>query len=215
MRKLNLDWADIFISDDIWREEYSDAEREGLEDLLTVRFDHMLFEHLDPDIHGYIDEVKRQSQSSKKKFGILHAHGGSSGGQGSWFYVDGAHQLNLQEWIDRNSGRYFCLVLASCNRAALTPKSDRTMLLLPDRPFAIWSASEGAVSWSLVHGNKAIDTYTVAHELNALKDKGEINARVKAAKKAKATGAEAKLKTAKVKSRAKPKRRRSRRTVRR
>ncbi len=200
MRKLILDWADIFTGEDIWQEEYSDVERAWREEFLTERFNNMLFNHLDAGIQEYIDEVQRQS--SKQKFGILHAHGGSTGEHGSWFYMDGSRRLNLQDWIDQNSSRYFCLILASCNRAALTPKSDRTMLLLPDRPFATGSASEGDVSWALVHDNREIDAYTAKHELNALKGK----ARAKPAKRAKATATKPKPKKAKIKSRAKMKR---------
>ena len=169
---VSFEWADVFISDDIWQEQYSDAEAVWLEDALIQQFDNMLFNHLDPGIKEYVDEVKRQS--SKKKFGILLAHGTlghdeSNDGRQSWFCVDGSHDLKLQDWIDQNGGRYFCLILASCNGAGLTPTSNRAMLLLPDRPFANWSAAFGDVSWSLIQGDKEIDKYTIEHELRALK----------------------------------------------
>ena len=128
MKKIKLDNIDVFLSDDLkdeeekLRSEFDDLSLSA-EEIIEERIGRLIWETLSSDMADYLRAMQRANKA--KKFGVLHAHGNSvhdpdNKGRSTWIYADGNKTKKIQDWIDKYDGKYFCLVLFSCNPGSLT-----------------------------------------------------------------------------------------------
>jgi len=172
MRILQFERADIFVSPDLFHDIRMRLE-EGEEDFGesdTVEY----FTDCESVLHNGIDSCTREyiqlfvSTSQKpKSFAFLNAHGFCE--KRSWMYSDGRRANKVQSWIDRYDDKYAVLVLLVCNTDHLTPRSKKSLLVVPDRSFRPHHLGLGEASLSLIYPEKGELDYTIEHEIVELK----------------------------------------------
>lgn len=67
-----------------------------------------------------------------KSIAILHAHGGVA--NNTWIYEDqtifkGKHYIPVQEWVDKNDGKYDVLFITACNGGAKTLHARKSVIV--------------------------------------------------------------------------------------
>ena len=123
MRKLNYEKGlTIFVSDEIWKKYTTHRKGKKLVGL---------------DINSHLDkcppDLKRDIQTFSKKTGlsgitIIYAHGDVL--DKKWMYRDREHLHSIQRWLNRQDGKYACLLCAVCNPGSCTPHTKHSLLLI-------------------------------------------------------------------------------------
>ena len=115
------------------------------------------------DIYGKIHGLN--------KYGILLAHGDTNG---KWVYFDDEKEPAVQSWINKVDGKYSGLLLCVCNPGSHTPKSKKSILLVPDSDLDFLGGAlvgRNAIFSILVPKLGEIDSYIIDDELKQLKEK--------------------------------------------
>ncbi len=163
MKIFPSDIADLFISEDEFKEEVLEKKQE--EGDLIEETIHQFFYHR-KEFQEYC-ELHAKS-AGLKPYAILAAHGDTNG---EWVYFDGKKIKSIQKWIDSQDGRYGALLIYSCNPGVHTPKSERSLLWVPNNDVKLgMSFSLRDHSFDLIVPKKGIiDTNTIDYELRELK----------------------------------------------
>jgi len=75
-------------------------------------------------------------------------------------------------WINGNDGKYGTLLITVCNPKNHTPKSNKSLLFVPDRNVGTNDFEDSGACFSLIHPKVGeIDSYIFDYELNKLKGK--------------------------------------------
>lgn len=168
MKKIKLEQADVYVSDDIHKElgfnELKDTES-FYESKLKKFFEG---ENLTLDFKEYIDLYGKLNKL--ERLAMLHAHGNTDG---NWIYSDGEKIDSIQNWINQKDGEYSALILYSCNPGIHTPASKKSILVIPDhnvmsRFTALYLSEKDTCYTILVPKIGEIDHYTIEYELNKL-----------------------------------------------
>jgi hypothetical protein len=181
MHTFSNDDIDLFLSDDLYAQTKDDTEefaRLAQMSSVVPTIEQAAFEEvlhcdvLQPLLRGAYENYIRQigQVTGKTRLAIVHAHGGSNGGE--WTLRDGDVEIPLQPWIDARDGDYACIAIVSCNVDMATPRSARTPLFVPDRSFTLsrGDGSHSDSSFTLVCPFLGeLDEYTVGSALEALR----------------------------------------------
>lgn len=170
MRQLKLREGDLYISEDYFKEL-----TDGLvdpENGLDLRI--MFSIHLDRILRGkqnfkdYIDAYGRIK--GLERCALIAAHGGDSNGK--WNYTDGKRKkLSVQNLINSLDGKYAALFFFVCNTGALTPKSKKSILVIPDQDVALnhdVTLPIYSMISMIVPDAREVNSYTVESDLEKL-----------------------------------------------
>ncbi len=161
MKYFTFNQADLFIS----KEQYTGQRRldkstpEQILNLELSRF----FENY-PLFEKYINEFGQRN--GLEKVALLVAHGDEEEG---WRYYEGNNSFLVQDWINKNDGKYKALLLSVCNPEHVDVKYHKSIIMLPDTDLD-FRGSNSAVFTLLVPNVGEIDAYTIGYELKQLSD---------------------------------------------
>jgi len=119
----------------------------------------------EPKFKDYIELYGRLN--GLEKIAIFALHGSSDGRE--WIYFDnGKHKL--QRWINSKDGKYSALLLHACNSKSHTPKSKKSILIIPDR--VISAENRNLTCYSLIVPKIGeVNGYVIDYELNKLNER--------------------------------------------
>lgn len=102
------------------------------------------------------------------RYALLTAHGDAID---KWVYFDDDKQYAVQSWINKVDGKYSGLLLCVCNPGSYTPKSKKSILIVPDSDidFSQKSDVKDPIFSLLVPKIGELDLYTIGHEVEQLK----------------------------------------------
>jgi hypothetical protein len=181
MKKLELDEGDLYISEQVMGDG-AISESEDYPGMLENSYldSHLgtFFEHR-PSFKEYIDLYGQLN--NLPRIAMLKAHGGTKGNlytkSEDWVFRHGPrgeYKRPVQDWIDENDGKYSALLLAVCNMGSHTPKSKKSILMIPDKEISfsgdISRVDREAVFDLIFPGIGEIDSYTIDYELERLKE---------------------------------------------
>jgi hypothetical protein len=110
------------------------------------------------DLYGNINNLD--------KYAMLSGHGYYNK---DWFYYDNINYFTVQSWIDKFDGKYSALLLCICNLGNSTPKSEKSIIFLPDYIVDFRTYPKRETIFSLIVPNLGeIDSYTIDYELKRL-----------------------------------------------
>ncbi len=99
---------------------------------------------------------------------ILSAHGEDA--KGTWCYENGGELIPVQNWIDRNDGKYAFLVLNCCNPGSREISSRRSAVLAPN---FVWGPllSQNSVGQIELYlpGAGYVDSYLIDYVIKQMK----------------------------------------------
>ncbi len=112
------------------------------------------------DLYGQIHRLER--------YASLAAHGDTSG---KWVYFDREKEYAVQSWINEVDGKYSGLLLCVCNPGSHTPKSKKSILVVPDSniDFTGMYAGRDPIFSLLVPRIGELDSSTIGYELEQLR----------------------------------------------
>ncbi|MBI4983599.1 hypothetical protein HZC32_03060 [Candidatus Woesearchaeota archaeon] len=112
------------------------------------------------DLYGKIHGLDR--------YALLAADGDTNG---KWVYFDGKKEYAVQSWINKVDGKYSGLLLCVCNPGSHSPKSKKSILVVPDSDidFTGIYAGRDPIFSLLVPRIGELDIYTVGYEMEQLK----------------------------------------------
>ena len=160
MRKFTLGQGDLYLGD----HERCDC----LESITDAQY--FLDEKLDqffgstPEYREYIDLYGQVHDL--EKYALLVAHADTNG---EWVYFDGGREHTVQSWVDNVDGNYSGLLLCVCNPGSHTPKSEKSILLVPDSDIDYVSSEREPIFSLLVPEVGELYSYTVSYELEQLR----------------------------------------------
>lgn len=189
MRELRSGDVTVYLSDDLWSERVAIHSIDGyvtgedaLSGLIVRNIREWVLSKLD-GMQELVNEVVSHSRASKSrvKYGILNAHGTFDFETMKWMYSDDGLRLGVEDWIADHEARHTCLVLCTCNPAAMLPKPKRALLFVPDKSFTLSglgadedgnpSNVDADAVMTLVHPKiGVIDQYTYEYELDQLRE---------------------------------------------
>lgn len=163
MRVFTEGLYDIFVASD-----HHTLDLHGLEDMTVSE---AVYEKIQGFLGG-LDKLEREylqlyTQVTGCRIGCLVAHGVES--DEGWCYWNGNRCVSVQRWIDRYEKQYGVLVLLSCNVHSHTPKSEKSLLVLPDRTFSLGDIWGGVVCIDLIHPMLGELDPIIEHALRLLK----------------------------------------------
>ena len=167
MHIYNFKEGDLFIADDIVADDELETEEEAQD-----KFDKSLRIMLNPnplfrefiDLYGKSHDLER--------YAVLSTHGGSYNNK--WIYFDGNKSHYVQNWIDTNDGNYSALFLFMCNDGAFTPRSEQSLLVVPDRRLnETPNVAENSIYGIVVPRANEVDSNTVEYEVAQLRERLE------------------------------------------
>ena len=150
--------ADIWVSSDVYRDG-GEGQCDFMLELMMTSISAKEREYVDL----YLRHIRRQGTA------FLLAHGDCINGE--WRYFDSEKACSVQKWIKRHEGDYGLLIIASCNPGAHTPKSRRSLLMIPDTVLSGIHMSLGECKVSLIHPRHGEMDYIIEHELAELKNR--------------------------------------------
>jgi len=156
MKKFTLKQGDLYYGND----EIGKSLK-GIYDA-QVFFDSVLINFLRdrPKFKEYIDLYGKIH--GLDRYAFLAAHGYTNG---KWGCFDGKKEYTVQSWIDRVDGRYSGLLLCVCNPGNHTPKSKKSILVIPDRNVG---PAEEAIFSLLDPRLGEVDSYTIDCKIKQL-----------------------------------------------
>ena len=172
MEKHTLSEGDLFVSEQVliedpWNEDELDMK---LEFILSNALDGRPLNKKYIELYGQLKKLKR--------IAALDAHGYSNG---EWKLSEGSHgeiKRPVQDWIDENDGKYSALVLRVCNPGHHTPRSKRSILVVPDSIVGNFDPSTHELIndrediYSLIVPKIGeVDSYTIEYEIEKLRKK--------------------------------------------
>lgn len=94
---------------------------------------------------------------------------------GKWIYFDREKGHNVQSWINRVDGKYSGLLLCVCNPGSHTPRSKRSILVVPDSDidFTGSHAGRAPIFSLLIPKIGEVDSCTIGYELEQLKKRSD------------------------------------------
>ena len=157
----------LFASEDIYQEFDSDfLSREDNILEYCINLLEKYFEGLYQEYIKKFSELKKGK--NEKKIAILLAHGEEN--KKKWTYADGKNVNLVQGWINKQDGKYACLMIICCNPESLTVFSKKSLLVIPDR---IVGELRPHI-FSLIHPKKGeISGYIVQYELDQLEKEAQ------------------------------------------
>ncbi len=146
-----LDDSSVFSS----RQRYMDTL---LENFFRGREDYRRF----IDLYGRVNGLERCA--------LLEAHGNTNG---DWVYQDNGKTYRVQTWVNSVDGKYSALLLCVCNPGTHTPKSKKSVLMIPDDIIEFIGSGgttpERNVCFDLYVPKKGLlDSYTIGYEIKQL-----------------------------------------------
>ncbi len=166
MQTIKTPQADIYISDDIL-EEYriEPGNEQAIKDQLEWEFSNFFKRSDIESFRQYIDLYGEINNLSG--YAMLYANGHSNK---EWLYTDGDKEKSVQKWINSVDGKYSGLVFKCCNTGKHTPKSKKSILVLPDHVVVGIGLADKDTCFDLIAPGKGeITNYTIDHELNELR----------------------------------------------
>ena len=128
MKKYTHKGTDLYISEEVFNQaglDYIKKPGTYLETLLSDIF------YTRQDLKQYIDLYGKLNKLDR--MAVIYAHGGQSFlGWTLYDGKDGERPIPAQRLVNRLDGKYSALILLSCNEATQTPKSKRSLLVVPD-----------------------------------------------------------------------------------
>ena len=164
MDKFILNDGDLYFGDhelkESLKDDYDSQDHmdEILESFFSGRGDYRRF----IDLCGQVNGLER--------FALLEAHGDTNG---DWVYYDGEKEYEVQRWINSVDGNYSALLICVCNPGTHTPKSKKSVLMIPDSDID-FIAGGGAITgrnvcFDLYVPKKGLlDFYTIDYEIEQL-----------------------------------------------
>lgn len=167
MQTIKTPQADLHVSDDILREYHFElGDEQGVKDQLIWEFLNFFDKNLLDSFKQYLDLYGKINSLSV--YAMLYAYGHSNG---KWVYLDEDKEKSVQRWINSVDGKYSRLVFKCCNIGKHTPKSKKSILVLPDHVVVSRvRADYRNTCFSLIVPKKGeITNYTIDYELNELR----------------------------------------------
>ncbi|MBU1111732.1 MAG: hypothetical protein ABIG93_04530 [archaeon] len=165
MKKFEFEQGDMYISEERLIEG---LDVDGIESHLEKRLDELFYSR--PLFREYIDLYGRLN--NLPKMALLEAHGDTNG---DWVFYDGQNgeiEQPVQKLITRNDGKYSALLLAICNPGMHTPKSRKSILVVPDTTINWGLSTDHEIIFDLIVPRIGeLDSYTIDYELEQLKKK--------------------------------------------
>lgn len=159
MRFFPFEKADLYMSEDQYESQITGRDTSP-EQFLSIYLSRFFGNY--PLYEAYIE--KYGQINGLEKIALLAAHGDNEGG---WTYIDGNKSLPVQDWIDKNDGKYKALLLCVCNPDHEDVAYKRSIIMLPDTEID-FRASDSAVFSLLIPKIGEVDGYTIKYELEQL-----------------------------------------------
>jgi hypothetical protein len=162
MKRFKLEQGDLYISQQRINERFF----EGPDYHLEGRLEHFFGER--PSFREYIDLYGRFNKLPR--IALLEAHGDANG---DWVFYDGDNgeiERSVQNWINRKDGKYSALLLCVCNPESHTPRSKKSILVVPDTTINLGINPDHEIIFDLIVpdiGN--VDSYTINYEMEQLR----------------------------------------------
>jgi hypothetical protein len=162
MKKFELEQGDLFIS----KQRINERFIAGPDNHLEERLDQFFADR--PSFREYIDLYGRLNKLPR--IALLEAHGYTNG---DWVFHDGPNgeiERRVQNWINKNDGKYSALLLCVCNPGSYTPKSKKSILVVPDTTINFGTSTDHEIIFDLiVPGIGNVDSYTIDYRTEQLR----------------------------------------------
>ncbi|MDA1196982.1 MAG: hypothetical protein O2779_03400 [Nanoarchaeota archaeon] len=163
MRKVELEQGDLYIPIERARDEFSIETNSDAQAFLDDKLNQFFGNR--PEYREYIDLYG--NINGLDRYALLVAHGETNG---KWAYHDGKKEYTVQSWINRVDGKYSGLLLCVCNPGGHTPKSKRSILVVPDSDIDFRPGAERDPIFSLLVPKVGeLDSYTIGYETEQLR----------------------------------------------
>ena len=171
MKKITLEQADFFISDEIFEEDDFSKQDYAKYHYGSIFKKFFQDTNMGSDFKEYIDLYGKLN--GLERYAFLYAHGSTNK---SWIYRDKGKKHLVQDWLNQKDGNYAVLIFGVCNPGSHTPKSKKSILVIPDynvisRFRAVHFHEKEPCFDLIVPGVGEINGYTIGYELNKLKGK--------------------------------------------
>lgn len=167
MKKFELKQGDLYAGDHEICKTFEDKNLPNFfkQVFLDEKIDQ--FFQSNPKFKEYIDLYGKINNLSR--YALLAAHGDDN--RGRWVYYNKEKEYSVQSWINKVDGKYSGIFLCTCNPSNHTPKSKKSILVVPDSDvdFTGIHTRRNTIFSLLVPKIGEIDSYTIFYELEQLK----------------------------------------------
>ncbi len=160
MRKFELKQGDLYFGDHEIGESLEDTS--DAQDFLDNKLNQFFGNR--PEYREYIDLYGKIH--GLDRYALLAAHADTNG---RWVYFDAEREYAVQSWINKVDGKYSGLLLCVCNPGSHTPKSKKSILVVPDSDIDFRGVGRDPIFSLLVPKVGELDSYTIDYETEQLR----------------------------------------------
>jgi len=163
MRKFELEQGYLYFGDHKIGEFMKDTD--DAQDFLDTKLNQFFGSR--PEYREYIDLYGKIY--GLDRYALLAAYGDTNG---KWVYFDEEREYAVQSWINKVDGKYSGLLLCVCNPGSHTPKSKKSILVVPDSDIDFTGgmyAGRDPIFSLLVPKVGELDSYIIGYEMEQLR----------------------------------------------